>query len=119
MVHPHTREGNHMTKAINTGFQFKASMRDLDKKLTKLRFEVKVANAVRKALGKADVDAGGGWTGQRRYRVRVSYRLGENSPHRDLYSAETRYRGYTPKVKREHAAYASVYVRDYIDWDVE
>ena len=47
-----------MTKTINTGLQFKANMRDLDKKIAKLRFDVKVANAVRKAMGNADVISG-------------------------------------------------------------
>lgn len=109
-----------MTKAtatINTGFQFKASMRDLDKKLTKLRFDVKVANAVRKAMGNADLISGRS-TGQRRYKVEVYYRLGENNTHRDLYS--TYWMGHRAfRVKRQHAQYASVYVRDAIDWDVE
>ena len=94
---------------LKTGFRFKASGDDLDQQVRQLRKQVALANALRR-YEETDLTKYGT---RRVYRVEVYYRLGKNNPNRHLY-ARNQY-GYRPglyRVKREHAQYAGVYVRE-------
>lgn len=98
---------------IKTGFQFKTITVD-DQALINLRKKVKLANALREYEGTDKYTTRDPrWSGRRRYKVEIYYRLGRNNPHASYY----RGRCGAFRIKKEHAKYAAVYVRDSIVWN--
>lgn len=113
-----------MNTMIKYGLQFKRNIADLDVDLASLRRKVKLQNALwkyeheeGKANGDLEVNELGRWRACKQYRVEVFYRLGENNPWAGYYTKEgrraRRERTWGPiRIKREHAAYAAVYVME-------
>jgi len=99
---------------IALGFQFNADDPNNDPRMIELRKKVKLANALREY---EDTDKyttrDSRWHGQRRYKVEIYYRLGRNNPYASYY----RGRCGDFRIKKEHAQYAAVYVRDSIVWN--
>lgn len=101
-----------MIRVFKVGFQFK-TIAACDQALIDLRKKVKLANALREYEGTDKfVARNTSYSGSRRFRVEVYYRLGRNNPHASYYRGR---RGHV-RIKKEHAEYASVYVRDSIVW---
>jgi hypothetical protein len=99
-------------QVMKTGFRFKASGPELDQQVRQLRKQVALANALRR-YEESDTNQ---WGTRSVYRVEVYYRLGKNNPHCELYPrARNGYRR-AFRVKREHAQYASVWVREANIW---
>jgi hypothetical protein len=102
---------------IKTGLQFKVSVAELDAQLAHLRKGVKLANAIRAYEG-TDIYVSKPYyngvidKGKRKLRVDVYYRLGTDNPHAPKY--RNCWRPF--RIKKEHAQYAAVYVRDCIVW---
>ena len=101
------------------GHQFKCDVDLLPAKLTQLRKKIKLANALREYEG-TDVHVGyGDWRAKKRFKVEVYYRLGEGNQYAKLYSKTERHRRRqygAYRIDREHAQYASVYVREALEW---
>ena len=102
------------------GHQFKCDVDLLPAKLAQLRKKIKLANALREYEGTNEYvgygdAAGGGWRAKKRFRVEVYYRLGQDNPNSPTYAAKRRRNG-AFRIAREHAQYASVYVREALEW---